>query len=87
QRTGGCCGHGEFSESSCSRKPAGPKARAFRPNPIGMSLVELKEVVCHKDSVILKLGSQKTCDAAEFDGERLLLRESGGAQTGEAYST
>ncbi len=29
----------------------------FRPNPIGMSLVELKEVVCHKDSVILKLGS------------------------------
>lgn len=29
----------------------------------------------------------KTCDAAEFDAERLLLRESGGAQTGEAYST
>lgn len=30
---------------------------------------------------------KKQCDAAEFDAERLLLRESGGAQTGEAYST
>lgn len=34
----------------------------FRPNPIGMSLVELKEVVCHKDSVILKLGSLDLVD-------------------------
>ena len=34
----------------------------FRPNPIGMSLVELKEVVCYKDSVILKLGSLDLVD-------------------------
>ncbi|EOK3051780.1 tRNA (N6-threonylcarbamoyladenosine(37)-N6)-methyltransferase TrmO [Escherichia coli] len=34
----------------------------FRPNPIGMSLVELKEVVCHKDCVILKLGSLDLVD-------------------------
>lgn len=37
-------------------------APTFRPNPIGMSLVELKEVVCHKDSVILKLGSLDLVD-------------------------
>ncbi len=30
---------------------------------------------------------QKTCDATEFDAERLLFRKPGGAQTGEAYST
>lgn len=29
----------------------------------------------------------KTCDATEFDAERLLFRKPGGAQTGEAYST
>lgn len=34
----------------------------FRPNPIGMSLVELKEVVCHKDNVILKLGGLDLVD-------------------------
>ncbi len=30
---------------------------------------------------------KKTCDATEFDAERLLFRKPGGAQTGEAYST
>lgn len=29
----------------------------FRPNPVGMSLVELKGIVCQKESVILQLGS------------------------------
>lgn len=29
----------------------------FRPNPIGMSLVELKGIRCQKDQVILELGS------------------------------
>ena len=34
----------------------------FRPNPIGMSLVELKGVRCHKDQVILQLGSLDLVD-------------------------
>ena len=34
----------------------------FRPNPIGMSLVELKEIRCHKDQVILQLGSLDLVD-------------------------
>lgn len=34
----------------------------FRFNLIGMSLVELKEVVCYKDSVILKFGSLDLVD-------------------------
>ncbi|MDA8477105.1 tRNA (N6-threonylcarbamoyladenosine(37)-N6)-methyltransferase TrmO [Citrobacter sp. Awk 4] len=34
----------------------------FRPNPIGMSLVELKEIHCQKDNVILKLGSLDLVD-------------------------
>ena len=34
----------------------------FRPNPVGMSLVELKGVRCHKDQVILQLGSLDLVD-------------------------
>ncbi|MEX9252921.1 tRNA (N6-threonylcarbamoyladenosine(37)-N6)-methyltransferase TrmO [Pseudenterobacter timonensis] len=34
----------------------------FRPNPVGMSLVELKGVRCHKDQVILELGSLDLVD-------------------------
>lgn len=34
----------------------------FRPDPVGMSLVELKKAVCHRDSVILKLGSLDLVD-------------------------
>ncbi|MEN0613109.1 tRNA (N6-threonylcarbamoyladenosine(37)-N6)-methyltransferase TrmO [Klebsiella indica] len=34
----------------------------FRPNPIGMSLVELKAVRCHKEQVILELGSLDLVD-------------------------
>ena len=34
----------------------------FRPNPVGMSLVELKGVVCQKDLVILQLGSLDLVD-------------------------
>lgn len=34
----------------------------FRPNPVGMSLVELKGVVCQKDQVILQLGSLDLVD-------------------------
>lgn len=34
----------------------------FRPNPIGMSLVKLKGVRCHKDQVILQLGSLDLVD-------------------------
>jgi len=34
----------------------------FRPNPIGMSLVELKGIRCHKDQVILELGSLDLVD-------------------------
>lgn len=34
----------------------------FRPNPIGMSLVELKGIRCQKDRVILELGSLDTVD-------------------------
>lgn len=34
----------------------------FRPNPIGMSLVELKGIRCHKESVILELGSLDLVD-------------------------
>lgn len=34
----------------------------FRPNPVGMSLVELKGVHCHKDQVILELGSLDLVD-------------------------
>jgi len=34
----------------------------FRPNPVGMSLVELKGVRCHKDRVILQLGSLDLVD-------------------------
>lgn len=34
----------------------------FRPNPVGMSLVELKGIRCHKDSVILDLGSLDLVD-------------------------
>ncbi|WP_213134433.1 tRNA (N6-threonylcarbamoyladenosine(37)-N6)-methyltransferase TrmO [Citrobacter sp. FP75] len=34
----------------------------FRPNPVGMSLVELKGIVCHKDNVILQLGSLDLVD-------------------------
>lgn len=34
----------------------------FRPNPIGMSLVELKGVRCQKDQVILELGSLDLVD-------------------------
>lgn len=34
----------------------------FRPNPVGMSLVELKDIQCHKDQVILKLGSLDLVD-------------------------
>lgn len=34
----------------------------FRPNPIGMSLVELKGIRCEKDQVILQLGSLDLVD-------------------------
>ena len=34
----------------------------FRPNPIGMSLVELKDIRCQKDQVILELGSLDLVD-------------------------
>jgi tRNA-Thr(GGU) m(6)t(6)A37 methyltransferase TsaA len=34
----------------------------FRPNPIGMSLVELKGIRCQKDQVILELGSLDLVD-------------------------
>ena len=34
----------------------------FRPNPVGMSLVELQGIVCQKESVILKLGSLDLVD-------------------------
>ncbi|WP_054178443.1 tRNA (N6-threonylcarbamoyladenosine(37)-N6)-methyltransferase TrmO [Trabulsiella odontotermitis] len=34
----------------------------FRPNPIGMSLVELKGIRCQKDQVILQLGSLDLVD-------------------------
>ncbi|MGP3593529.1 tRNA (N6-threonylcarbamoyladenosine(37)-N6)-methyltransferase TrmO [Vagococcus sp. WN89Y] len=34
----------------------------FRPNPIGMSLVELVDIHCHKDRVILRLGSLDLVD-------------------------
>lgn len=34
----------------------------FRPNPIGMSLVELKDIRCQKDKVILQLGSLDLVD-------------------------
>lgn len=34
----------------------------FRPNPIGMSLVELKDIHCQKDRVILQLGSLDLVD-------------------------
>jgi len=34
----------------------------FRPNPIGMSLVELKGIRCHKDQVVLQLGSLDLVD-------------------------
>lgn len=34
----------------------------FRPNPIGMSLVELKGIRCQKDQVILELGSLDLID-------------------------
>lgn len=34
----------------------------FRPNPVGMSLVELKGIVCQKDQVILRLGSLDLVD-------------------------
>lgn len=34
----------------------------FRPNPIGMSLVELRDIRCHKDQVILQLGGLDLVD-------------------------
>ena len=34
----------------------------FRPNPVGMSLVELKGIRCQKDRVILELGSLDLVD-------------------------
>lgn len=34
----------------------------FRPNPVGMSLVELKAIYCEKDRVILQLGSLDLVD-------------------------
>ena len=34
----------------------------FRPNPVGMSLVELRGIRCHKDRVILELGSLDLVD-------------------------
>ena len=34
----------------------------FRPNPVGMSLVELKSIRCQKESVILELGSLDLVD-------------------------
>lgn len=34
----------------------------FRPNPVGMSLVELKHIRCQKDRVILELGSLDLVD-------------------------
>lgn len=34
----------------------------FRPNPVGMSLVEIKGIICQKESVILKLGSLDLVD-------------------------
>ena len=34
----------------------------FRPNPVGMSLVELKDIVCQKDNVVLQLGSLDLVD-------------------------
>ena len=39
-----------------------PPASTFRPNPIGMSLVELKGIRCQKDQVILELGSLDLVD-------------------------
>lgn len=34
----------------------------FRPNPVGMSLVELKGIRCQKESVVLELGSLDLVD-------------------------
>lgn len=34
----------------------------FRPNPVGMSLVALEGIACHKDTVILKLGGLDLVD-------------------------
>ncbi|WES69404.1 tRNA (N6-threonylcarbamoyladenosine(37)-N6)-methyltransferase TrmO [Superficieibacter sp. HKU1] len=34
----------------------------FRPNPVGMSLVELKDIRCHKEQVILRLGGLDLVD-------------------------
>lgn len=34
----------------------------FRPNPVGMSLVELKGIICQKEKVILRLGSLDLVD-------------------------
>lgn len=34
----------------------------FRPNPIGMSLVELRDIRCHKEHVILELGGLDLVD-------------------------
>ena len=34
----------------------------FRPNPIGMSLVELRDIRCHKEHVILELGGLDLID-------------------------
>ncbi|CAM4226957.1 MULTISPECIES: tRNA (N6-threonylcarbamoyladenosine(37)-N6)-methyltransferase TrmO [Lelliottia] len=34
----------------------------FRPNPVGMSLIELKDIRCQKDQVILQLGSLDLVD-------------------------
>jgi tRNA-Thr(GGU) m(6)t(6)A37 methyltransferase TsaA len=39
-----------------------PRRSTFRPNPIGMSLVELKGIRCQKDQVILELGSLDLVD-------------------------
>ncbi|MGQ7790477.1 tRNA (N6-threonylcarbamoyladenosine(37)-N6)-methyltransferase TrmO [Shigella flexneri] len=63
---------GGWRPTVASTAPLGGNARiggfatrsSSRPNPIGMSLVELKEVVCHKGSVILKLGSLDLVDGS-----------------------
>ena len=49
----------------------------FRPNPIGMSLVELKGIRCQKDRVILELGSLDLVDGTPvIDIKPIALRGS-----------
>ena len=47
----------------------------FRPNPIGMSLVELKGIRCQKDRVILELGSLDLVDGTPVIDSQLSQME------------